>query len=226
MPPSPATPKRHKLPASTTPIAAQAQVVITGHIEPAAVAPGGKAKLVITATPNPELAHLCLRRQRPRPGRRQQADADPPRATARLDAIAGESLRPRQSPSPPRSGRARRASLTNEPVTWTIDLTAPADSPLGEVVLTGYLGFQTCDETAACRRTPSSSAPRFPSSSSREDGQIPLEFTRLSAARRQAERVSSYNDIADLAAANPTPDRRAQPPRPRCRCSASACSAA
>ena len=41
-------------PGEYRPDPAQAQVVITGHIEPAAVAPGGKAKLVITATPNPE----------------------------------------------------------------------------------------------------------------------------------------------------------------------------
>ena len=66
------------------------EVVITGHIEPAAVAPGGKAKLVITATPNPDWHVYAYATNDPDAGRRQQADADSSCPAAGLDAIAGE----------------------------------------------------------------------------------------------------------------------------------------
>lgn len=191
-------------PGEYRPDPAQAQVVITGHIEPAAVAPSGKAKLVITATPNPDWHIYAYATKDP-----DQVGVNKP-TLIHIAPLPGWTKSPVKASATPLSKPAAVKGLPNEqyhkePVTWAIDLTAPADSPAGEVVLTGYLGFQTCKEGCLPPHAVQFRA-SIPVKQSREDGQIPLEFTALKrTADSQPGAVSSYRDVAKLVAETPAP---------------------
>ena len=123
--------------------------------------PGGKAKLVITATPDAGWHVYAYSRIDPDKVGREQADADRAVAICGLDAIAREGIVPPKTKSSLVPGNSS-LSFHDEPVTWTIELTAPADSPAGVMVISGYLGFQTCKDTqlpaAASRAVPSEPA--------------------------------------------------------------------
>jgi len=191
-------------PGEYRPDPAQAQVVITGHIEPAAIAPGGKAKLVLTATPNPEWHIYAYATKDP-----DQVGVNKP-TLIHLAPLSGWTRSPVKASVAPKEKPAAVAGLPNEkyhaePVTWTIDVTAPADSPMGEVVLTGYMGFQTCKKGCLPPHAVQFRA-SIPVKQAREDGKIPLEFTAVKrAADGPPAAVSSYRDIAKLAAENPVP---------------------
>ena len=49
-------------------------------------------------------------------------------------------------PKPPLAKGLPSERSHDEPVSWTIELTAPANVQQGETVLSGYIGFQTCDD--------------------------------------------------------------------------------
>jgi suppressor for copper-sensitivity B len=186
----------------------EAEVVFRGHIEPAAVPPGGKAKLVITAEPTPghhlyayavvdpdQVAKPTLIHLMPLPGWTRSA----------VTASVEPKLEKSQEPKFPDS------HVHEEPVTWTIDLTAPADSKEGEYVVSGYIGYQTCKNGGGCLRpTFVQFRASLPVKAKAEEGEVPLAFTGPSdeVARSEttaASQVKSYRDVAKLAAANPAP---------------------
>jgi suppressor for copper-sensitivity B len=191
-------------PGEYRPDPAQAQVVITGHIEPAAVAPGGKAKLILTATPIPEWHIYAYATKDP-----DQVGVNKP-TLIYLAPLPNWTRSPVKASVAPKEKPAAIAGLPNEkhhtePVTWTIDLAAPADSPAGEVVLTGYMGFQTCKEGCLPPHAVQFRA-SIPVKQARADGKIPLEFTAVKrAADGPPAAVSSYRDVAKLVAENPVP---------------------
>jgi thiol:disulfide interchange protein len=186
----------------------EAEVVFRGHLEPAVVAPGGKAKLVITAEPTPghhlyayaivdpdQVAKPTLIHLMPLPGWTRSA----------VIASVEPKLEPSQDPKFP------DAYVHEEPVTWTIDLTAPADSKDGEYVVSGYIGYQTCKNGGGCLRpTMVQFRASLPVKAKAEEGQIPLAFTGPSTEQSRSpvsagSEVKSYRDVARLAAANPAP---------------------
>jgi suppressor for copper-sensitivity B len=182
-------------PGEYRPDPSQAQVIFTGHLEPAAVRRGDKAKLVITAKPNPEW-HVYA-----------HADKDPDAVGANkptliyLAPLAGWKQSTVQASAPPHTKPAALPGLPDErsyeePVTWTIDLTVPADAPQGETLLTGYLGFQTCDDKSCLPPQAAQFRASLPIKTTAEQGQIPLEFTALD---------KGYKHVADLAAKAPPP---------------------
>lgn len=203
----PATPGEYR------PDPREAEVVLRGHIEPAAVTPGGKAKLVITAEPTPghhiyayaivdpdEVAKPTLIVLSPLPGWTRSA----------VTASAKPKLEPSQDPKFP------DAHVHEEPVTWTIELTAPADAQDGEYIVAGHIGYQTCKNGGGCLRpTIVNFRARLPVKSQAEAGTVPLAFTGPSSPPEQsrsplapqiaASEVKSYKDVAKLAAANPAP---------------------
>ncbi len=180
-------------PGEYRPDPSQAQVTFTGHLEPAAATRGGKAKLVITAKPNPEW-HIYA-----------HADKDPD-AVAKptliyLAPLAGWKQSPATASAPPKTKAPAAAGFPEEkyyeePVTWTIDLTVPADAPLGETPLTGYLGFQTCNDKSCLFPQGAQFRASLPIKTTAEQGQIPLEFTALD---------KGYKHVAELAAKAPAP---------------------
>jgi suppressor for copper-sensitivity B len=191
----------------------EAEVVIAGRIEPEAVAPGGKAKLIITATPTPGWHVYAYSPVDPE-------QANKPTLIVLSGLPAGWSRSPVVASSEPKREPAHdglpETFTHEEAVTWMIDLTAPSESPEGEHVLTGYVGFQTCKNKGGCLPP---QAVQFrvgiPVASAAKAGEIPLEFIKpkKAAARggndgpqvKTVNEVRSYSDVAKLAKAHPAP---------------------
>ena len=166
----------------------EAEAWLAGHIEPAAVRPGGKAKLVITATPTNGW-HVY-----------EEQPIDPDtiggnKPTLIVVSRAGGWTRSAAEPSsePINSSKAGELPYYDKPVTWTIELTVPGDSPQGEYVVSGYVGYQTCKEGCL---PPHAAAFRaaVPVASEERAGKIPLEFS-----------PAKYRDVAKAAKENPAP---------------------
>lgn len=210
-------------PAPTTPgeyRPAEADVVFHGHIEPAAVTPRGKATLSITAVPTPGY-HLYA-----------YAAVDPDKVGLNKPTLIHLSPTPGwthsavKASAEPTVSRSKDGKLPDQyqhesPVTWTIELTVPQDAPEGEHVVSGYIGFQTCENGGGCKRP---LAVQFraavPVTSSERAGTIPLDFidvvkstgaaatnvgeqSRSPAAAAADSEVKGYRDVAKLAAENP-----------------------
>jgi thiol:disulfide interchange protein len=197
-----------KTPGEYRPDPMQAEVVVRGHIEPTAIEPGGKAKLVLTATPSPGWHVYAYEPIDPDVigGAKPTLIVLPKLAGWRYSPLT-ESEEPKVEP-----GKAGLpASRHHEgPITWTVELTAPPDAEVGEHVLTGYLGIQTCKNQGGCL-PPQSVQFRATVNVAKtsQAGEVPLEFIERqpkSAAARGApdepavvSTVRSYNDVAKLA---------------------------
>lgn len=190
----------------------EAEVVLSGHVEPAAVAPGGKARLVITAKPTPGW-HVYA-----------YSPIDPEQ-TSKPTLIVPSSLPSGWTRSPvtasaepkiePAHDGLPEAKTHEEPVSWTIDLTVPSSAPEGEHILGGYIGYQTCKNQGGCL-PPQVVQFRVsvPVAMKEKAGQLPLEFinprqaaapSRGGAQTKTVSQVRTYTDVAKLAAANPAP---------------------
>lgn len=185
------------------PAANQAELVLKGHVEPAAIAPGGKARLVLTAIPNPGW-HVYA-----------YAPKDPDVVGSNKPTLiyvktpAGWTRSPTNASAEPKTKAAALPRLPkeryhDEPVTWTVELTAPANAATGETLLTGYVGLQTCKEGCLPPHGVEFRA-GLPVKAATEDGKIPLQFISLQptgdGAPASEPAVAGYKDIAKLAAA-------------------------
>jgi thiol:disulfide interchange protein len=208
-------------PGEYRPNPSQAQVTFKGHIEPPATS-GGKAKLVITATPNPGW-HVYANA----PKDQEVVGANKPTLIhlAPLPGWSRSSVKTSREPKvkPPTQAGLPEERYHEEPVTWTIELSPPVDSPTGETVLTGYLGFQTCKNNDGGCLPPQAVQFRaaIPAKTATHESGIPLEFVAVkppgadastetsrsidAAAVALTANIGSYRDVAKLAAASPAP---------------------
>ena len=117
---------------------------LRGRIEPAAVAPGGKARLLISVTPEPPYHVYAL------------ADRDPkiPGSKPTLIGLAPDAGlefgRPKPSAAPivhqdPQSPGGGQ-QFYDKAVTWTIDVQVAADAIPGDHEIRGAVGYQTCTD--------------------------------------------------------------------------------
>lgn len=121
-----------------------------GRIKPSAVAPGGKAKLLFTATMAP-LWHVY---QVDEP----QTFGNQPTLFV-MDETAGFQVakaQPNRQPTPPHGtpvvAGSRLIPYFEKEVTWALEVDVPATTVHGEYKLAGAIGFQTCDEKSQCDR--------------------------------------------------------------------------
>jgi thiol:disulfide interchange protein len=183
----------------------QAEATLRGHLEPAAAAPGGKVKLVITAEPSAGW-HVYA-----------YAPTDPPGSVAKptliyVNPLAGWMRSPVKASAPPKVKPSELKTLPDErfyeqPVTWTIEFSLPADAAMGEAAVSGYIGLQTCKNQGGCLAP---QAVQFRASlairGAAERGTIPLEFTALERVPvSPTKNVPGYQYVADLCAKNPAP---------------------
>jgi thiol:disulfide interchange protein len=182
-------------PGEYRPDANQAQVVFKGHLEPAAVARGGKAKLVITAEPNAGW-HVYA-----------NAAKDPDVIGANKPTLIYVAPVPGWKRSAVKASEQPKSKdrYHEQPVTWTIDFTVPADAPQGETQVTGYIGFQTCDSKSCLPPQAVQFRATIPVKSKEQTGEIPLDFIALGNAESGAGNVTSYKDVAKLASADSAP---------------------
>ncbi len=179
----------------------EAEVVLKGHIEPASVAPGGQAKLVITAEPTPGW-HIYA-----------YAPVDPNEVAKPTLIVLGSlpegwtsssvaaSAEPKVEPA---IGNQPAARSHEESVTWTLPISIPTNAPIAEHIISGYVGFQTCMNQGRCL-PPQMVAFRASLPVGQDQaGQIPLEFFKPKDVRGSdnsatANQVRSYSDVARLA---------------------------
>jgi thiol:disulfide interchange protein len=183
----------------------EAEVLLSGHIEPAAVRGGGKAKLVITAKPTPGWHVYAYSPIDP-------DQANKPTLIVLSPLPAGWTRSPVVASAEPKVEPAHDGLPTTysheELVTWTINLSIPGDAAQGEYVISGYLGFQTCKNKGGCLPP---QIVRFragiPVAEKASPGTIPLEFSKPTKAgpTKAAGEITSYTDVAKLAAASPAP---------------------
>jgi suppressor for copper-sensitivity B len=164
---------------------------IDGYLEPSRVAPGGKVKLVLTGKPQPGW-HFYVTAPK------DVEDGSPFKRT--LIAIqdwpyglptANKPTETKESPD----GKPPVVYYDGE-VTWSVEVSVPADAAPGPVALQGIIGYQTCDAGSCDRPTGAAFQARFEiGEGAANENRVPLEF-----------QSSSYKKAADLAAGKaPTP---------------------
>ncbi|MBL9094768.1 MAG: thioredoxin family protein [Planctomycetaceae bacterium] len=116
------------------------KVKIEGKLEPAVVAPGETAKLVVTATPEASW-HVYYAIASPLPTLGNQATS---LVFSETSGLQGGFLATAQPPVTAHLGETSSIPYYEQPVTWTVDVTVPADAKPGDYLLAGSLGFQTC----------------------------------------------------------------------------------
>ncbi|MCI0359899.1 MAG: thioredoxin family protein [Planctomycetaceae bacterium] len=183
----------------------EAEAVLSGHIAPASVQPGGKARLVITAKPTPGWHVYAYSPIDP-------DQANKPTLIVLSPLPAGWTRSPVVASAEPKVEPAHdglpETYTHEEPVTWTIDLSIPGDAARGEHVISGYLGFQTCKNKGGCLPP---QIVRFrasvPIAEKETSGTIPLEFSKPKKAgpMKAPGEITNYEDVAKLAAASPAP---------------------
>lgn len=119
------------------------KAILRGRIEPASVAPGGKAKLILSAEPVEDF-HIYALEAAPTPA------ASGYKATLiALTQSAGFTWgKPVAVTSPiekTSSDMGKSWRVHKEQAEWTLDITVPAATKPGEYTLAGLIGFQTCD---------------------------------------------------------------------------------
>ncbi len=167
-----------------------ANMVWKGHLEPSVVAPGTKAKLVLTATPDKGW-HLY-----------PYAVKDPGTGTSRptlvvLTNSAGwrqYAVTPSATPKvvPPKEAGDETQTYYDEPITFTIEMLVPQDASTTSARLTGFLGFQTCSGGSCLRPSGAKFSVVVQIEKNAQEGQLPLKFDEV-----------NYKRVAELAAAAP-----------------------
>jgi thiol:disulfide interchange protein len=168
----------------------RAHARISGHVQPAVAAPGQMVQLTITAELAEQWHIYALAEKAPAAGSK-------PTLIVLTDLPAGwTASAPRASNEPivKQDGPVGFDQPYHEqPVSWTIDLSLPADAQSGQQRVAGLMGYQTCwtggcDLPTGVRFEGSVQVAKAP-----EAGQAPLAFTdaRYAEAARLAEQRSS-----------------------------------
>ena len=150
-----------------------ANLVWRGHVEPAVVAPGSKARLALTATLD-EAWHLYA-----------YAPIEPQGQIAKptLVVLSNTGDWKKSAVSVSREPKAGKAVGNESPpkyyegeVTFTFDLEVPRSAHPGDTILTGFLGFQTCDDKSCLRPSGAKFTVTVPVAAQEQSGKIPVSF--------------------------------------------------
>jgi suppressor for copper-sensitivity B len=144
-------------------------ITFRGYVTPRMVVPGGKFKLVIAAEPA-QGWHIY------------ELSDKPPSATGSkptlivLTQTSGLKNAPAVASQPPVADEISTIRVHEEPVTWTIELTAPSAAKRGPVKIEGLLGYQIC--TAKNCQSPSALGfeVKVALGAQTVEGQVPLKF--------------------------------------------------
>lgn len=183
-------------PAPATPAAVaefrakRSHATIRGHVEPAAVMPGGKVKLVLTVETDP---HFHIYTYSPR----DVAGQPLKRTLIAVTTPPGWTVGPVTASTAPLS----KEVIPGDPpiefhegtVSWTTELTVPAETPPGEFVLSGAIGYQTCEDTACDPPTGAKFTVKVAAGADSARQQLPLAFSpgAYGAVAKQLESVAA-----------------------------------
>lgn len=167
-----------------------AKMVWKGHLEPRIVTPGGKAKLVLTATPD-QGWHLY-----PYATKVPATVGSQPTLVVLTNSAGWRqyAVTPSAIPKvvPPKEAGDETQTYYDGPVTFTTELLVPKDTSATSVRLTGFLGFQTCNASSCLLPSGAKFSVVVPVGAVEEAGELPLTFEE-----------AKYKKVADLAAAAP-----------------------
>lgn len=184
--------------------AVRAHVSLQGHVEPAIVPPGGKLRLAITAWLDPGWHVYAYAPRDPQQVAKPTLIVITQPASWPCGAVAAS-----QDPLVKKAdGEQPAISYHERSVTWTAELTVPADAAAGEHSVAGIIGYQTCTETGCDRPQAARFTATVTVGGTASDERRPLAFT-----------ADRYAEAAQLAAAgseqpSPTPDAAAKPEMP------------
>lgn len=180
----------------------------TGALEPAVVAPGGKARLLFTAEMAPTWHVYAVDAP--------QNLGNQPTLFVVTDANGWNvsSAQADRAPTPPHGVSAvagtKLLPYFERQVTWVIEVEVPQSAAVGQTVkLAGVLGFQTCDEGSQCDRPQSVrfDVPLTVAAGGEATTQQPIRFFDPQAYRLAADLVSGTRSVAppqpDVAVASP-----------------------
>jgi len=141
-------PAAPEVPASTGEFRApRSRVSLRGYVEPSSVAPGGKQRLAITASLDSGWHIYAYAPRDPQLVAKPTLIVLAEPATWKLGSVAAS-----QAPIVKQAdGEQPAVSYHEGSVTWTAELTVPADAPAGEHSLAGIVGYQTCTDTGCDR---------------------------------------------------------------------------
>ena len=162
-----------------------ANVIWRGHVEPQVVAPGSRAKLTLTATPDTGW-HLY---------EFQPTDLKDQVAKPTLVVLSNSAGWQRSAVSvsqEPKTGGDPPQRYYEGEVTFTIDLAVPADADAGDATLSGFLGFQTCDANSCKPPSGAKFSVLVPVAKTEKPGNTPLSFE-----------AAGYKRAAEVAAQQP-----------------------
>ncbi len=138
----PAGPERHLSPGTTPEAFKAAHAAIRGRIEPATVAPGGQARLILTAQPEAPWYIYAL----------AEFDPDEP-GSPKPTLIEMEPAHSLKFGRPSASSEPSSKSIDGMPiryysreVSWTIPIRVPSGQQPGDYVIAGLIGFMTCKD--------------------------------------------------------------------------------
>lgn len=177
------------------------KLALSGHFEPKTAVPGGKVRLVLTATPDPGWHVYAYEPED------NSAIAEPTLIVLTgMDDWKTSSVK---ASSDPKTKPAIRPDLPperyhDEPVTWTIDISVPKDAQKGERIVTGMIGYQTCTDKKCLKPTAASFRATLPIGDAEAPGQIPLEFNEA----KYADVAQWAKDVGDAPVAAVSPTRK------------------
>jgi thiol:disulfide interchange protein len=175
-----------------------AHAVIRGWLEPAVVAPGGKAKFVVAAEPAPGWHLYAL-------APRDTDSVGKPTLIAFNRGAFSAAAQPVPDRAPLEDTSAAEAagvlSIYDAPVRWTLTIDVPANTAAGDYPLAGLVGFQTCSHSSC--DTPQ--ATRF-------KGKLVVGATTVAGESPLLFRPAKYVDAAALANATAPPGAMAEVP--------------
>jgi len=195
-----AKPAAPDVPASTGEFRApRSRVSLQGYVEPSGVAPGGKLRLAITASLDSGWHIYAYAPRDPQLVAKPTLIVLTEPATWTLGSVAAS-----QAPIVKQAdGEQPAVSYHEGSVTWTAELTVPADAAAGEHSLAGIVGYQTCTETGCDRPLAARFTAQVTVGGPAVDKRRPLAFT--------ADRYAEAATLASASSAATVPAPTAAP---------------
>jgi thiol:disulfide interchange protein len=165
---------------------------LSGHIEPAAVAPGGEARLVLTITPGPSWHAYALADVEPKKGSKSTLIVVESTGRLRAGEVSTDAHVTEQEPDEVLKKIGWPMIRYYEgPVTFAVPIEVPGETPAGPRRISGIIGFQICQSDGQCEIP---QAARFQGTlqidpAAQPGGKVPLTFA-----------AAEYADAAKAAA--------------------------
>lgn len=162
---------------------------LKGTLDKATVTPGGKVKLSITATPDPEWHVYALEKTDPKLVSKPTLIVFTETAGLQI----GE-------PAPVNPPKVKKTNIESAPesryyvdaVTWTTEISIPSGAKPGVHEISGLIGFQTCKDTSCLPPSVAEFRAKLTVGDARSSSALPLVF-------QETDKKTGYSQVAQIA---------------------------